>query len=114
MVAIQKREHAAHPRRRSPILRPLGTAVQRARPVPSCRGEPGGDNVCRVALEEIMRRLVSLMFAPSLAAGSALYAQGSGAMSVGSAAATPGTIAYGAIAVPAGSDSALQIAVAVV
>ena len=47
-------------------------------------------------------------------AAPALFAQQSGPFTVGSATATPGTTAYGSIAIPAGSDSALRIAVAVV
>jgi predicted deacylase len=43
-----------------------------------------------------------------------LAAQQSSAFTVGSARAIPGTTAYGALAIPAGSDSALQIPVAVI
>lgn len=45
---------------------------------------------------------------------SALVAQQTTPFTVGSANAAPGTTAYGAISIPAGSDSALQIAVAVI
>ena len=45
---------------------------------------------------------------------SALVAQQTTPFTVGSASAAPGTTAYGAISIPAGSDSALQIAVAVI
>jgi predicted deacylase len=58
-----------------------------------------------------MRRLASLS-AASLIATHASFGQTP--LKVGTAAATPGTTAYGAIAVPAGSDSALKIAVAVI
>jgi hypothetical protein len=51
--------------------------------------------------------------APMLCA-STLLAQQTTPFTVGSATAVPGTTAYGAIAIPAGSDSALQIAVAVI
>jgi predicted deacylase len=50
----------------------------------------------------------------SLLATPALVAQQTGPLTVGSAIATAGTTAYGAIAIPAGSDSALRIAVAVI
>jgi len=50
----------------------------------------------------------------SLLATPALLAQQTGPLTVGSAIGTPGTTAYGAIAIPAGSDSALRIAVAVI
>ncbi len=45
---------------------------------------------------------------------STLIAQQTTPFTVGSATATPGATAYGAIAIPAGSDSALQISVAVI
>src|SRR5689334_24188143 len=60
-----------------------------------------------------MRCLASL-FALSLSATHALFAQQATPLKVGTASASPGTTAYGGIAVPAGSDSALRIAVAVI
>ena len=50
----------------------------------------------------------------SILTARALCAQQSGTFTVGTATAAPGTTAYGAIAIPAGSDSALSIAVAVI
>jgi len=55
-----------------------------------------------------------LICAASVLAVRSLCAQQQGPVTVGSATAAPGSTAYGAISVPAGSDSALQIAVAVV
>ena len=56
-----------------------------------------------------MRLLAIAVIAPTI-----LTAQQTGSFSVGSATAAPGTTAYGAIAVPAGSDSALSMPVAVI
>jgi len=61
-----------------------------------------------------MSRTLRLTIAAPLLCASTLFAQQTTPFSVGSATAAPGTTAYGAIAIPAGSDSALQIAVAVI
>ncbi|HTE47015.1 MAG TPA: succinylglutamate desuccinylase/aspartoacylase family protein [Gemmatimonadaceae bacterium] len=58
--------------------------------------------------------LIGRTSALSALMASTLLAQQTGSFVVGSATAAPGTTAYGAIAIPAGSDSALQIAVAVI
>jgi uncharacterized protein len=52
--------------------------------------------------------------APALLLAGALGAQQTSQFTVGSASASPGTTAYGAISIPAGSDSALSIPVAVI
>lgn len=61
-----------------------------------------------------MSRLPVLIGALSAVMTSTLIAQQTTPFTVGSATAAPGTTAYGAIAIPTGSDTALQIAVAVV
>src|SRR5690348_5625114 len=61
-----------------------------------------------------MSRALRPIAASALFLASALGAQQSTPFTVGSASAAPGTTAYGNIAIPAGSDSALQIAVAVI
>jgi predicted deacylase len=61
----------------------------------------------------MVRRLSLIWFASALTIGE-LPAQQPTPLTVGSATAAPGTTAYGAISIPAGSDSALQIAVAVI
>src|SRR3982751_2460193 len=68
----------------------------------------------RLVPRPIMVRMVRIISVVSILAARALCAQQSGPVSVGTATAAPGTTAYGAIAVPAGSDSALSIAVAVI
>ena len=55
-----------------------------------------------------------MALAASLSLGGLLAAQRPPSFSVGSASATSGTTAYGTIAIPAGSDSALSIPVAVI
>jgi predicted deacylase len=62
------------------------------------------------------RRFVSVALATVVIATAAEAQQSApwSALSVGSATAAPGTTAYGVIAVPAGSDSALQIPIAVI
>ena len=61
-----------------------------------------------------MSRAIRLAALAHLLSMSALVGQQSGPFTVGSATAAPGTTAYGAIAIPAGSDSALNIPVAVI
>ncbi|MEP6491797.1 MAG: succinylglutamate desuccinylase/aspartoacylase family protein [bacterium] len=61
-----------------------------------------------------MSRFPVLISAISALTTSTLVAQQTGSFTVGSATAAPGMTAYGAIAIPAGSDSALRIAVAVI
>jgi predicted deacylase len=61
-----------------------------------------------------MSRALRPIVASALFLASTLGAQQSTPFTVGSATAAPGTTAYGNIAIPAGSDSALQIAVAVI
>ncbi len=62
-----------------------------------------------------MQRPLALIAALTATLTSTVGAQQQqGAVSVGSASAAPGTIAYGAIAIPAGSDSATSLAVAVI
>jgi predicted deacylase len=61
-----------------------------------------------------MSRIFRLVGIAALFAAPRLTAQQPSPFTVGSATASPGATAYGAIAVPAGSDSALQIAVAVI
>lgn len=61
-----------------------------------------------------MSRALRLTAALHLLSASAVFAQQSTSFTVGSATAAPGTTAYGAIAIPAGSDSGLRIPVAVV
>ena len=61
-----------------------------------------------------MPRIVRLAAMASTFVAAPLFAQQTTPMTVGSATAAPGTTAYGAISVPAGSDSGLQIAVAVI
>ena len=61
-----------------------------------------------------MTRAIRLFVVGQLLCASTLVAQQSTPFTVGSATAAPGTTAYGSIAIPAGSDSALQIAVAVI
>lgn len=59
-------------------------------------------------------RSTALFTATSLIAAHAAFGQQFAPLKVGTATASPGTTSYGAIAVPAGSDSALKIAVAVI
>jgi uncharacterized protein len=61
-----------------------------------------------------MSRSLRLTFAVQLLCASTIVAQQTTPFTVGSATAAPGTTAYGFIAIPAGSDSALEIAVAVI
>lgn len=62
-----------------------------------------------------MRALQSVFAAVSISSlAGAVAAQQTGSFTVGSAIAAPGQTAYGAIAIPAGSDSALSIPVAVI
>ena len=61
-----------------------------------------------------MFRILRVVGVVSILIGRALDAQQSGPFTVGTATAAPGTTAYGAIAIPAGSDSAPSIAVAVI
>ncbi|MDB4873740.1 MAG: Succinylglutamate desuccinylase/aspartoacylase [Gemmatimonadetes bacterium] len=61
-----------------------------------------------------MSRRISSVVCVLLVLGSAARAQQSSSFTVGSATASPGTTAYGAIAIAAGSDSALSIPVAVI
>jgi len=61
-----------------------------------------------------MSRALRLTIGAHLLCASTIIAQQTTPFSVGSATAAPGTTAYGSIAIPAGSDSALQIAVAVI
>jgi uncharacterized protein len=61
-----------------------------------------------------MSRSLRLTFAGQLLCASTIVAQQTTPFTVGSATAAPGTTAYGFIAIPAGSDSALEIAVAVI
>jgi uncharacterized protein len=61
-----------------------------------------------------MSRSLRLTFAVRLLCASTIVAQQTTPFTVGSATAAPGTTAYGFIAIPAGSDSALEIAVAVI
>jgi predicted deacylase len=61
-----------------------------------------------------MSRTFRLTIGAPLLCASTLLAQQTTPFTVGSATAAPGTTAYGAISIPAGSDSALQIAVAVI
>jgi predicted deacylase len=61
-----------------------------------------------------MTRTLRLIIAGQSLCAATLVAQQSTPFTVGSATAAPGTTAYGAIAIPAGSDSALQVAVAVI
>ena len=68
----------------------------------------------RLVSEHPMFRFVRRAGLVTMVAAPTLFAQQSGPFTVGGATATPGTTAYGSIAIPAGSDSALRIAVAVV
>lgn len=61
-----------------------------------------------------MSRAIRLAAAAHLLSTTVLLGQQTGSFTVGSAVAAPGTTAYGAIAIPAGSDSALQVPVAVI
>jgi len=61
-----------------------------------------------------MSRTLRLTIGAQLVCASTIIAQQTAPFTVGSATAAPGTTAYGAIAIPAGSDSALQIGVAVI
>jgi uncharacterized protein len=61
-----------------------------------------------------MSRALRLTVAIQLLSASTIVAQQTTPFTVGSATAAPGTTAYGFIAIPAGSDSALEIAVAVI
>jgi uncharacterized protein len=61
----------------------------------------------------MLRRLSLLLCVTALAAVTASAQQTSG-FTVGSATASPGTTAYGALSIPAGSDSGLQVPVAVI
>jgi predicted deacylase len=61
-----------------------------------------------------MSRAIRLTIGAHLICASTIIAQQTTPFTVGSATAAPGTTAYGGIAIPAGSDSALQIAVAVI
>jgi predicted deacylase len=61
-----------------------------------------------------MSRAIRLAAVAHVLAAPALLAQQTTPFTVGSATAAPGTTAYGSIAIPAGSDSALQIPVAVI
>lgn len=61
-----------------------------------------------------MSPAIRLTSALHVLSASALLAQQTASFSVGSATAAPGTTAYGAIAIPAASDSGLQIPVAVI
>ena len=68
----------------------------------------------RLVSEPPMLRHVRQACLAAIFAVPPLFAQQSGPFTVGSATATPGTTAYGSIAIPAASDSALRIAVPVV
>jgi len=61
-----------------------------------------------------MSRALRLTVAIQLLSASTIVAQQTTPFTVGSATAAPGTTGYGSIAIPSGSDSALQIAVAVI
>jgi len=61
-----------------------------------------------------MSRTLRLIVGAQVLSASTVIAQQTTPFTVGSASAAPGTTAYGAISIPAGSDSALQIAVAVI
>ncbi|HEV8496046.1 MAG TPA: succinylglutamate desuccinylase/aspartoacylase family protein [Gemmatimonadaceae bacterium] len=61
-----------------------------------------------------MSRTLCFIVGAQVLSASTVIAQQTTPFTVGSASAAPGTTAYGAISIPAGSDSALQIAVAVI
>jgi len=61
-----------------------------------------------------MFRTLCFIVGAQVLSASTVIAQQTTPFTVGSASAAPGTTAYGAISIPAGSDSALQIAVAVI
>jgi predicted deacylase len=80
----------------------------------ACRAPPTCDIVSAPPYpERSMSRLPVLIGGISALVASSLAAQQT-PLTVGTATAAPGTTAYGAIAIPAGTDSALQIAVAVI
>ena len=61
-----------------------------------------------------MRATLAIVAALTAIAAGRIDAQQTGSFTVGSATASPGQTAYGAIAIPAGSDSALSVPVAVI